>query len=180
MSFNLRAIPMALLALASACGADDVGIKTGCYGEGCPDQDAGQPDATLAPCPNGTVLTNGYDCVSQITGYSPVDDVIPGTWSAAEQSCASSAGSASSIVTTPCDGMVAFTPAVTSPGDPLECLVYDAISGTPVAVISPPVPGSGGYAIYSGDVTITAACFIALTTGSPCSSFDASADAVSD
>jgi hypothetical protein len=176
MSFNWRALPAALLLSVSACGADDVGIENGCYGNGCADLDSGY-DATLAPCPSGTVLADDYECVSELTGDSPVGAVTPATWAAAEETCASGAAS-TSIVTTPCDGMVAYQPAETVPAaQQLQFVVYDTATGQPVAVIGPPALGFPGYTYFSGEVTITAGCLITLTTGVSCRDFDA---AVSD
>jgi hypothetical protein len=181
MSLAFHAIPWTLLLAVSACGADDAAIETGCYGQGCP-EDGGKPDATLAPCPSGTVLAAYGDCVTEITGQTPVGTVSPANWATAEEACASSAGSASSIVTTPCDGMVSYQAAETVPGAQIpQIVVYDATSGDPVAVIGPPTLGVAGYTYFSGEVTITAACFVALSAGTPCSGFDAAAsDGASD
>jgi hypothetical protein len=175
MDFAFHTLPWALLVAVSACGADDTGIETGCYGQGCPDSGT-QPDSTVAPCPSGTVLVGYNSCVSELTGQTPVGTVTPATWAAAEQACASTAGSGSLIVTTPCNEMVSYQAAVTVHAVEVpEIVVYDATSGEPVAVIGPPALGTPGYTYFSGEATITAACFIALSAGTSCSSFDAAA-----
>jgi hypothetical protein len=175
MSFTSR-ISLVLLVAGTACAADDADLGPGCPGNvGCPDS-GGQPDSTVAPCPSGTVLVGYSACVSELTGETPVGMVTPATWAAAEQACSSNAGSGSTIVTTPCNDMVSYQAAVMAhtAGVP-EIVVYDATSGQPVAVIGPPALGTPGYTYFSGEATITAACFIALSAGTPCSSFDAAA-----
>jgi hypothetical protein len=74
--------------------------------------------------------------------------------------------------------MVSYQSAATVPGEQTDLVIYDATSGEPVAVLGPPTYGFSGF---SGEITITAICFAALSAGTPCSRFDAAApDGTSD
>jgi hypothetical protein len=182
------------LALGSACTGTRQTCETGgacSCDDGCGQSyDAGALED--AGCPSGTVLVIDTGQPSQATGCyanvscgTPLQSAFfPASWSAAQQTCASSEGVQSLITTTPCDGFGAFVFGIFNSDGGLVVRsgsqIYDVTTGAPVAVLS---PGPGGsYACNEGEVSIPAACMAALTVpGTPCTSFDAGlTDAGSD